>query len=56
MSLFRDLGKRVERFKQQAEETARDNATHECAACGERFHTVRKECSECGSEEIRELD
>ena len=48
MSLFRDIGKKVEKFKQASESVASEDATHECRDCGERFFADREECSECG--------
>ena len=50
MSLFRDLGKKAERFKQQAEEAARE--TYECEICGTQFHADYEQCPECGNDEI----
>ena len=52
MSLFRDLGRKVERFKRDAGEAADEEAAYECVDCGERFHAEREECPECGSEDV----
>lgn len=46
MSLFNTLGQKVERFKQQVEDVARE--TRDCEACGASFHVDREECPECG--------
>jgi hypothetical protein len=51
MSLFRDLGKRVESFKKQAEAAADD--TYECTECGEEFGASYEECPECSGEVVK---
>ncbi|MFB6163911.1 MAG: DUF1272 domain-containing protein [Haloarculaceae archaeon] len=48
MGIFRDIGRRVEEFKQTAEETAAETAAYECRDCGERFHADHDACPECG--------
>jgi hypothetical protein len=53
MGLFRDLGRRAERFKQQVESAA--DATHECADCGALLDSGAEACPECGGEVV-ELD
>ncbi|WP_170977253.1 hypothetical protein [Halorussus salinisoli] len=55
MGLFRDLGQKVEEFKQASEAVASEEATHECRNCGERFFSDREECSECGSSDVVSL-
>jgi uncharacterized OB-fold protein len=55
MSLFRDLGKKVEEFKQASEAAAEEEATHACRDCGERFFTDREECDECGGSDVVSL-
>lgn len=55
MSLFRNLGERVERFKQAVTDAAEEEATHECRECGNRLYTERDQCPECGSDRITEL-
>ncbi len=52
MSLFRDLGKKVEEFKQASDAAADERATHECRDCGERFFADRETCSECGGSDV----
>ena len=52
MSLFRDLGKKVEEFKQASSAATDEEASHECRDCGERFFADREECSECGGSDV----
>lgn len=52
MSLFRDLGRRVERFRNEIESTADDEAPFECEACDERLFSEIEACPSCGSERI----
>ena len=52
MGLFRDLGKKVEEFKQASGAATSEEATHECRDCGERFFAAREACSECGSSDV----
>ncbi|WP_435176889.1 zinc ribbon domain-containing protein [Halorussus sp. AFM4] len=52
MGLFRDLGQKVEKFKQASEAVTSEEATHECRDCGERFFAAREACSECGSADV----
>lgn len=54
MGLFRDVGRRVERFKKQAASTAEEGASHECRDCGERLYAARDRCPDCGSEAVVE--
>jgi len=54
MSLFRDLGRRAERFKQQV--VAAADTTHECADCGEALAGDLETCPECGSEDVVPID
>ncbi|MFQ3295329.1 MAG: hypothetical protein ACI9PP_001175 [Halobacteriales archaeon] len=49
MGLFRDVGNRVERFKQAVEGVAEDEAEYECAECGELVYSDRDDCPECGA-------
>lgn len=46
MSLFRNLGRRAERIKQQVDAAAEE--VYECADCGEQFSADYDECPECG--------
>ncbi|NHN60328.1 MULTISPECIES: hypothetical protein [Halorussus] len=55
MGIFRDLGKKVEEFKQASNAVASEDATHECRDCGERFFADRETCSECGSSDVASL-
>ncbi|WP_166035485.1 PhlB family protein [Halorussus pelagicus] len=52
MSLFRDLGQKVEEFKQASAAAAEEEASHECRDCGERFFADRESCSECGGDDV----
>jgi uncharacterized OB-fold protein len=54
MGLFENLGKKVERFKQQATDAASEEANHVCGDCGELIYADREQCPNCGSEDIRE--
>lgn len=51
MSLFRDLGKKAEKFKQGVTSSAGE--TYECADCGAEMTADYDECPECGSDEVR---
>ncbi|UPV75423.1 hypothetical protein M0R89_04980 [Halorussus limi] len=55
MGLFRDLGNKVEKFKQASEAAADEEASHECRDCGERFFSDRETCPECGSFDVTPL-
>ncbi|WP_254769192.1 zinc ribbon domain-containing protein [Salinilacihabitans rarus] len=52
MSLFRDLGERVERFKRKVEDVAEDEASHVCRDCGELLYAPRDRCPNCGGEDV----
>jgi len=54
MGLFRTLGRRAERLKQQV--VAAADATHECAECGASLAGDLERCPECGSEDVVALD
>ena len=54
MGLFRDLGRRAERLKQQVQSAA--DATHECADCGAMLEADPERCPECGSDDLVALD
>lgn len=53
MGLFRDLGRRAERIKQQMQSAA--DATHECVECGALFPSDEETCPDCGGDVV-ELD
>jgi uncharacterized OB-fold protein len=55
MGFFNDLGEKVERFKQSAEEAAREEATHVCRNCGERLYSAHEICPECESDRVEPL-
>jgi rRNA maturation endonuclease Nob1 len=48
MGLFRDAGKRLERFKRQVEDVAASEAEFECRDCGTPVYADREDCPECG--------
>jgi predicted nucleic acid-binding Zn-ribbon protein len=48
MGLFKDVGRKVERFKQAAQDVAEEEATHRCVDCGELFYTDQDACPDCG--------
>lgn len=50
MGLFRDLGRRAERLKQQV--TSAADATHECADCGALLEGEPDGCPECGGDDV----
>lgn len=54
MGLFRNLGRKVERFKQQAEDASRGEAEYECGDCGKPIHAERERCPHCGNEPVLE--
>ncbi|MFB6150261.1 MAG: hypothetical protein ABEJ40_00500 [Haloarculaceae archaeon] len=53
MGLFENLGRKVEEFKQQAQEVSESRAIGECADCGKVLYTEHDECPECGSADLR---
>ena len=55
MGLFRDVGRRAERLKQQVTDAAREEALLECADCGKSIFTDRTDCPDCGSEALLEV-
>lgn len=55
MGLFNDLGKKFEKLKRTAEESASDEATHGCRDCQTALYTEYDECPECGSENVAKL-
>lgn len=52
MGIFREAGKRVERFKKQAAKASRDEAEYECLECDELIFTELEKCPHCGSEAV----
>lgn len=54
MSLFRDIGKKAEKLKQQVASSA--DKSYECADCGVGLHVEHDECPECGSDEVRTVE
>lgn len=52
MSLFRDLGERVERFKREVTDAAEGEAALVCRDCGEVLYTDADACRACGSENL----
>jgi uncharacterized OB-fold protein len=56
MGLFENLGRKVEEFKQQAEEASEAEAVAECADCGEAVYTDREDCPACGSDDLVAAD
>jgi len=55
MGFFRDVGRRVERFKSEVEAVADEQASFACTACGKRFHTDQATCPECGADAVEPL-
>jgi len=55
VGLFRDVGRRAERLKQQVTDAAREEAVLECEECGKSIFTERTDCPACGSESLLEV-
>ena len=49
MGFFKKVGRQVEQFKQTARETAEEEETLQCGACGTQLNTSHDECPECGA-------
>ncbi|MFC6724811.1 hypothetical protein ACFQE1_10605 [Halobium palmae] len=49
MSIFRELGRRVGQFTEDAKAAAEEHGGSECADCGERVDGSPDACPECGS-------
>lgn len=51
MGLFREVGRRVERFRKTAEKAAEAEADYRCEACGESVFTDGDpgRCPDCGA-------
>lgn len=52
MGIFNELGRQVERFKQNAKAAAEGSADYRCEACDARLHTEHEECPECGAADV----
>lgn len=50
MSLFRKIGRRVERFKQDIESAADEHSRDECPECGQPLAEEQTTCPNCGAE------
>jgi rRNA maturation endonuclease Nob1 len=48
MGLFKNIGRKVEEFKQTSEAVAAEEARYECTECGKRLYTNHDACPECG--------
>ncbi len=48
MGLFKNIGRKVEEFKQTSEAVAAEEASYECTECGTPFYTNHDACPECG--------
>jgi uncharacterized Zn finger protein (UPF0148 family) len=51
MSLFEDVGRKVEEFKQQAQNAA-DDPSHGCRNCKTALYSDYGTCPNCGSDEV----
>lgn len=49
MGLFREAGRRVERFKRQVEDAAAEETDRRCAECDARIDDAEDECPACGA-------
>ena len=56
MGVFRKLGRRVEEFKNTAEEAAEESKEFRCGECGTRFATQQRPCPECGAEAVEPVE
>jgi len=54
MSLFENVGRKVEKFKQQAQNAA-DDPTHGCKDCKTALYSNYKTCPKCGSDQVLAL-
>jgi rRNA maturation endonuclease Nob1 len=52
MGLFRSIGRRVQRFSEQAKQAKEENATYQCTDCETGFYTHDDRCPECGSSAV----
>ncbi|EMA43631.1 hypothetical protein [Halococcus saccharolyticus] len=50
--VFRELGRRAEKFKQDVNAGAGETADYECMECEEQFAVKPDQCPNCGSEQI----
>lgn len=50
MSLFREIGRRVERFKQDVEDAARSDGPRKCGECGQPLAEEQATCPNCGAD------
>lgn len=48
MGLFKNIGRKVEEFKQTSEAVAAKEASYECMECGTSLYTNHDACPECG--------
>lgn len=56
MSLFSDIGEKVERFKQKAVSASEEQAEFVCRACGEPVFTDQETCPHCGAEAVERVE
>ncbi|WP_049972163.1 hypothetical protein [Haladaptatus cibarius] len=56
MSLFKNLGRKVEEFKKTSESVAAEEAKYECENCEKRFYIGKSECSNCGGRVVSLAD
>jgi len=56
VSLFREIGRRVERFKQDVESAAETDSRAECPDCGQPLAADQTTCPNCGTEIASEDD
>jgi len=56
MSLFREIGRRVERFKQDVESAAEEQSGDECPECGQPLAEDPTTCPNCGTETDTDAD
>lgn len=56
MGFFNKLGKKAERFKQQAVAASESEASHGCVNCETPLFSDHEECPECGEDAVVALD
>lgn len=56
MGFFENLGRKVEKFKQNVEESAAEDDEFACTACGASFTVDYDACPDCGSDAVEPLE
>ena len=56
MSLFERLGRKVEQFKQEVDETRDAEPKYQCRNCETVYYSAYDSCPECDSESVGHID